>query len=63
MGRTRNCRFAHHVPNLGDEGQWWCCGPGRFTTVTDFATLWIGRWVGSRADLDALEGDEFLAPV
>jgi len=37
--------------------------PAALATATDFATRWIGRWVGSRADLDALEGDKFLAPV
>jgi hypothetical protein len=39
-----------------DEGEWSASRPGLFTARERApGTYWIGGWVGSRADLDAVE--------
>jgi hypothetical protein len=43
------------------EGEWSTSRPGRFALEEGApGTLWIGGWVGPRADLDDLEKRKFL---
>jgi hypothetical protein len=53
--------IAPRVLNLGTTWRWLASRPGRFTPDTH----WIGGWVGTRADLDAVAKkiNRTIAPV